>query len=304
MALLTSTMVPKRGKPKAVICFCHGYMDNSSFLKRIYYQALVKKGIAVAMIEYEGHGRSDGPNTLIPCWDTLLGDVQKFFTHVGETKFPGTKKFLLGESMGGAVAYDLISRHREHYEGVIFVAPMCRISVVPPKIVVDAFEMVVGDPGTVNALTGLPLAPAKDDISALSFKDKEKMRLALAAPTRYGRKPRLATARELMNTTRRIQPSINAFDAPFLVLHGLDDKVTCPKISEMLYAESPSKDKDIRLYKGTLQLYLVFNLSLRVILTFSFDKTQGMYHNLTAGETDENIQIVFNDVISWVMKRI
>ena len=30
----------------------------------------------------------------------------------------------------------------------------------------------------------------------------------------------------------------------------------------------------------------------------------GMYHNLTCGETDDNVDIVFNDAISWVEKRI
>ena len=34
MALLTSTMVPKNGLITAVVCFCHGYMDNPSYLKR------------------------------------------------------------------------------------------------------------------------------------------------------------------------------------------------------------------------------------------------------------------------------
>lgn len=28
-----------------------------------------------------------------------------------------------------------------------------------------------------------------------------------------------------------------------------------------------------------------------------------MYHNLTGGETDENISIVFNDAIEWVTQR-
>jgi len=102
MALLTSTMVPKNNAPiRGVICLCHGFMDNASFLKRIHYQRFVKKGFAVVMIEYEGHGRSDGPNCLIPCWDTLLGDVHKYFIFITETKFPGKKKFLIGESMGG-----------------------------------------------------------------------------------------------------------------------------------------------------------------------------------------------------------
>lgn len=279
MALLTSTMVPKNNAPiRAVMCLCHGYMDNASFLKRIYYQRFVKKGIAVVMIEYEGHGRSDGPNALISCWDTLVGDVHEYFSFITQTKFPGTKKFLIGESMGGAVAYEIMSRHKSDYEGVVFIAPMCKILVLPPKWVVDMFRTLTGTPGTVNPFSFMPWSPSKGDIPEQSFKDKNKMRLAISAPTKYGRKPRLATARELLDATKRISASLGNFDAPFLVIHGLSDYVTCPKISEALYKESPSKDKDIKLYKG-------------------------MYHNLTAGETDENIETVFNDAISWVAKR-
>lgn len=100
MALLTSTMVPKNNAPiRAVVCFCHGYMDNSSFLKRIQYQRFVKKGIAVVMIEYEGHGRSDGPNALIPSFDTMVVDAHQYFNEITRTKFQGKKVFLMGESM-------------------------------------------------------------------------------------------------------------------------------------------------------------------------------------------------------------
>lgn len=279
MALSTSTMVPKNNAPiRAVVCVCHGYMDNISFLKVIHYQRFVKRGIAVVMIDYEGHGRSDGPNCLIPCWETLLGDVQQYFSFITSTKFPGKKTFLLGESMGGAIAYDIISRHRSDYDGVIFVAPMIKISIAPPAWVVDVFYRIVGAPGSVSAFNIMPFAPSKGNIVDLSFKDKEKMKLADTSPFKYGRKTRLATARELMDATKRISPTISEFNAPFIVLHGLEDYVTCPKISEMLFLESPSKDKDIKLYKG-------------------------MYHNLTGGETDENIETVFNDAITWVTER-
>ena len=102
------------------------------------------------------------------------------------------------------------------------------------------------------------------------------MKLALMVPTKYGRKPRFATARELLNAMRRISSSIREFDAPFIVLHGLEDMVTDPRMSEMLYNESRSTDKTIKLYRG-------------------------MFHNLTTGETDENIDTVFDDAtISWV----
>lgn len=276
---MTSTMVPKNNGPiRAVVCFCHGYMDNPSFMKRIHYQRFVKKGIAVVMIEYEGHGRSDGLNALISNFDTVPRDAHEYFSYITRTKFPGKKKFLMGESLGGAVAFDIMHQHRSEYEGVIFAAPMIDILVKPPKAVVDFFLKVVGDSGTLNALSVLPLAPSKGDIPDLSFKDKEKMRLATSAPHKYGRKPRLATARELLLATKRISALLGEFNAPFLVLHGLEDYVTCPRISEKLYNESPSKDKQIKLYKG-------------------------MYHNLTAGETDENIEIVFNDAIAWITER-
>lgn len=251
MCLQTSTMAPKNNAPiRGVICLCHGYMDNISFLKRVEYQRFVRKGFAVVMIEYEGHGRSDGPNALIPNWEYMLRDVQGYFDFITNKKFPGKKKFLMGESMGGAVAFELMSRHKSNYEGVIFVCPMCKIMNVPPQWVVSLFEYISGAPGTVNSFSVMPVAPSKGNIPELSFKVKEKMYLAISAPSCFGRKPRLATARELLNATKRISASISKFDAPFLVLHGLEDMMTCPKVSEELYKESPSKDKEIKLYKG------------------------------------------------------
>ncbi|KAL7495030.1 hypothetical protein ACHAWT_006507 [Skeletonema menzelii] len=279
MCLLTSVMKPKHNESvRGVICFCHGYMDNASFLKRVEYQRFVKKGFAVVMIEYEGHGRSDGPNTFIPCWDTMIGDVEQYFREVTEDKFPNKKKFLMGESMGGAVAFDIMSRNRDEYEGVIFVCPMVKISIAPPKIVVNTLRALLGEPGTVNAFSMLPIAPSKGNIPHLSFKNNEKMKLAISAPTAYGRKPRLGTAREILEASERISNSVSKFDSPFIILHGLADQVTCPKMSEDFYNESCSEDKEIKLYKG-------------------------MHHALTCGNNDDEIEMVFDDAISWALER-
>ena len=279
MCLLTAVMSPKNNQQvRGVICYCHGYMDNVSFLKRVEYQRWVKKGFAVVMIEYEGHGRSDGVNTFIPCWNTLIGDVEQYFREVTAAKFPNKKKFLMGESMGGAVAFDVMSRNRAEYDGVIFVCPMVKVSVTPPKIVVNTLRALLGEPGSANAFSMLPVSPSKGNISDLSFKDKEKMKLAISAPSAFGRKPRLGTAREILETTERISKTVSQFDAPFIILHGLADFVTCPKMSEDFYNESCSKDKQIKLYKG-------------------------MRHALTHGNTDEEIETVFNDAISWALER-
>lgn len=65
---------------------------------------------------------------------------------------------------------------------------------------------------------------------------------------------------------------------PFFVLHGEADTVTDPEVSKALYDQASSKDKTIKLYRG-------------------------MWHGLTSGEPDSNIEIVFSDIMSWLDKR-
>lgn len=65
---------------------------------------------------------------------------------------------------------------------------------------------------------------------------------------------------------------------PFLLLHGDEDRVTDPEISRELFETSKSCDKEFKLYPG-------------------------MWHGLTAGEPDNNIELVFNDIIHWLNKR-
>lgn len=65
---------------------------------------------------------------------------------------------------------------------------------------------------------------------------------------------------------------------PFFILHGEADTVTDPEVSRALYERAASTDKTIKLYPG-------------------------MWHGLTAGEPDENVELVFFDIVSWLDKR-
>lgn len=65
---------------------------------------------------------------------------------------------------------------------------------------------------------------------------------------------------------------------PYLLLHGEEDTVTDPEVSKALYDQSKSFDKTMKLYKG-------------------------LWHGLTTGEKDEDVDMVFNDVIQWLRDR-
>jgi len=280
MLLHTITMLPTRTPIRSVVFYCHGYTDNVSFEKILAKQRMVHDGIAFCAIEYEGHGLSDGPMGLIGDWDSLVGDVAGYVRHVSE-RFPDIPLFLMGESMGGAVAYSVQRQVPELIKGVVFVCPMCKISdnMLPPQSIIDILRWAIGPSGDGNTswLGYLPIAPARDQM--VTHKDPAKLLLASRVPLCFGRNPRLATARELISVTQRISANMSEFDAPFLVVHGMNDTVTDPNLSQALYDESKSKDKSIRLYEG-------------------------MWHALMCGEPDENVDIVFNDCTNWIMERI
>ena len=286
MALCSTIMTPRNQPIRAVAMFCHGYTDCVSFQKQVENQRFVDQGIAFCALEYEGHGRSDGPMGLIDDFDLLVDDVASFFQDMAR-KFPeNTPRFIVGESMGGAVAFLVQQKLQDFFRGVVFVAPMCKISndMLPPQWVIDTLIWLIGSKGggddnnTTNLWGYLPIAPAQQSLGDVADKVQAKKDLYARNPLCFCRNPRLATARELIATTQEISTQLSSLELPFLVVHGKDDRVTDPQLSQTLYDEARSKDKTCIIYDG-------------------------MWHGLTSTEPDENMDRVFGDIIQWMLDR-
>ena len=157
--------------------------------------------------------------------------------------------------MGGAICFCSYQRRPDLFAGIVFVAPMCKISdkLAPPPIVKKVLLWIAGPVGSScwgSLLPYLPIAPVKN-VSKSSVRIESKRHLMTSAPVSYTRKPRLATARELSNATEQISRDLPNLDAPFLIIHGKDDRVTDPALSQALYEEAKSNDKTLKLYDGT-----------------------------------------------------
>lgn len=260
--------------PKALVFLCHGYgMECGDFMKGCGTR-LATDGYAVFGIDYEGHGRSMGARCYIKKFDDIVSDCCNYFKRIsGKAEYMNKKRFLYGESMGGAVALLVHRKEPDFWHGAVLVAPMCKIS-----------EKVKPHPMVVSILTRaeyvIPrwkIVPTKDVIDA-AFKDPIKREEIRGNKLIYQEKPRLKTALELLRTSMSLEDTLTQVTLPFFVLHGEADTVTDPEVSKALYNQASSKDKTIKLYPG-------------------------MWHGLTAGETDDNIDIVFRDIISWLDKR-
>nr|GMD23566.1 caffeoylshikimate esterase-like [Ipomoea batatas] len=191
----------------------------------------------------------------------------------GQPEYREKRRFLYGESMGGAVALLIHKKDPSFWHGGILVAPMCKISekVKPHPLIISLLTKVE------DVIPKWKIVPTKDVID-LAFKDPVKREEIRSNKLIYQHKPKLKTALEMLRTSMNLEESLHEITLPFFVLHGEADTVTDPEVSKALYEQASSKDKTIKLYPG-------------------------MWHGLTSGEPDENIQIVFSDIISWLDKR-
>ncbi|KAF8402824.1 hypothetical protein HHK36_010915 [Tetracentron sinense] len=128
LKLFTCRWLPENRDPKALIFICHGYAMECSISMEGTGTRLAKAGFAVYGIDYEGHGKSSGLEGYIPCFDDLVNDCSDHFTTICERKQNTRKlRFLLGESMGGAVVLLLHRKKPNYWDGAVLVAPMCKV---------------------------------------------------------------------------------------------------------------------------------------------------------------------------------
>ncbi|XP_062197650.1 caffeoylshikimate esterase-like [Phragmites australis] len=270
--LFTCGWLPVATSPKALVFLCHGYgMECSGFMKACGVR-LAAAGYGVFGMDYEGHGKSMGARCYILSFRRLVDDCHRFFKSICDLEeYRSKSRFLYGESMGGAVALLLHRKDPAFWDGAVLVAPMCKISEkVKPRQLVIALLTQVED-----VIPKWKIVPTKDVIDA-AFKDPVKREKIRRNKLIYQDKPRLKTALEMLRTSMYIEDSLSQL--PFFVLHGEAVTVTDPEVSRALYEHAASTDKTIKLYTG-------------------------MWHGLTAGEPDENVEAIFADIVAWLNER-
>ncbi|CAF2111899.1 unnamed protein product [Brassica oleracea var. botrytis] len=275
MKLFTCSWRPEeQQEPKAMIFLCHGYGMESSITMNSTAIRLVNAGFVVYGIDYEGHGKSGGLNGYIQNFDHLVDDVSSHFSSIcDKEENKGKMRFLMGESMGGAVVLLLARKKPEFWDGAVLVAPMCKLA-----------EEIKPHPMVIKFLTKLTrviptwkIVPSNDIID-VAFKESHIRKQVRENEYCYKGRPRLKTAHQLLTTSLDLEKNLHQVAMPFIVLHGEDDKVTDKDVSKLLYEVSSSSDKTFKLYPN-------------------------MWHGLLYGESPQNLEIVFGDIIGWLNER-
>ncbi|CAL9240996.1 unnamed protein product [Arabidopsis halleri] len=274
--IFCKSWLPKSGEEiKAAVCFCHGYGSTCTFFFDGIAKQIAGFGYGVYAIDHPGFGLSDGLHGHIPSFDDLAENAIEQFTKMkGRPELRNLPRFLLGQSMGGAVALKIHLKEPQAWDGLILAAPMCKISedVKPPPLVLKALILMS------TLFPKAKLFP-KRDLSDFFFRDPSKRKLCEYDVICYDDQTRLKTAVELLNATRDIEMQVDKVSLPLLILHGDADKVTDPTVSKFLHEHAISQDKTLKLYPGG-------------------------YHCILEGDTDENIFTVINDIVAWLDARV
>ncbi|KAK4835370.1 hypothetical protein QYF36_008931 [Acer negundo] len=257
-----------------VVCVVHGFTGESSWFVQLTSILFAQSGFVTCAIDHQGHGFSEGLVAHIPDINPVVDDAISFFDSFRARHAPDLPAFLYSESLGGAIALYITLRQKGGaWRGLILNGAMCGISdkIKPPWPLEHLLFTVAW------LLPTWRVVPTRGSIPELSFKEEWKRKVALASPRRPVARPRAATAYELLRVCRDLQGRFEEVDVPLLICHGGDDVVCDPACAEELYKRAASGDKTLKIYPG-------------------------MWHQIV-GEPEENVELVFGDMVEWLRTR-
>ncbi len=216
IALPTRSWLPKH--PKAIIVALHGFNDYSNAFESAgaYFR---ERGVAVYAYDQRGFGAA--PNRGI--WageENLTADLAQFVAQV-KARHPRRPVFVLGESMGGAVAVSALAQPDfPEVQGVVLVAPALWGRDTMP-LAFHASSWLLAHTLPFYKMTGEDLRiRASDNIPMLRALGRDPLIIkGTRADAIYG----------LVGLMGNASGKVPAVSVPVLLLYGAHDEVIPPE---------------------------------------------------------------------------
>lgn len=214
------------GETVAAVVALHGFGDYSNAFAE-FGPSLADAGVAVLAADQRGFGRAGSWGR----WhgvDAMVGDARALVALV-RAEYPGRPVFLMGESMGGAVAMLAMAGGHPGADGAILSAPAVWGRRWMPWYQAWGLEL------SGHTIPWLPLNPR-----GLPFKpsDNIEMLRRLARDPLFVKNPRVDAVYGLVGLMDAAQEAAPAVRGPLLVLYGGRDdlvpkKPTCAVLGKL-----------------------------------------------------------------------
>lgn len=228
------------GDPRALLVISHGLAEHGGRYRELAAE-LVSRGYAVYALDHRGHGRSGGPRANIERFSYLVTDLSSFIGRA-QREHPDAPLFLLGHSMGGAIALACAMRDESLLTGLALSAPALAAgeALSPLKLLLVRLLSAVA-PGT-GALK-LPAEAISRDPGVVRAYEQDPLVYRGAIPAR--------TLAELLQAMAAFAGGAAALRIPVLVQHGTGDQLVPVSATRPLYEKLATPAlRTVRLYGG------------------------------------------------------
>jgi acylglycerol lipase len=225
------------GTPQATIVLAHGASEHSGRYEHVA-RAFNDRSYTFWALDHRGHGRSGGPRVLIERFDDVIADLHAFIGRAGD-ELPGRRPYLLGHSMGGAVATGYAIRHNDELAGLILSNPLASVKTAPATAAVSRML------SWIAPRLGVYSVPA-EGVS----KDPEEVRKYVDDPLNYHGKLPVRTVAELGAEVESFPEQAAQIKVPVLIMYSSTDPIVDPSGSLMLAERVGADDVTIRNWDG------------------------------------------------------
>ncbi len=226
--------------PRATVAVLHGGGDHSGRYPALT-TALVRAGFETALLDFRGHGQSDGRRWHVGAFSDYLADLDAFVARLRAGGPPQGKLFVVAHSMGALVAVLWGLTRGSEIKGFVLSSPFLGLATRPSPV------KVIGARIAGKLVPWLPVS-AGFGMQALTA-DLDMQRWTEGDPL-YCR----ATTPRWFEETTRAQETVCArpadFTAPALVLVAGEDRLADAAVTERWFAGMGSSDKRLVVYEG------------------------------------------------------
>ncbi|XP_045706118.1 monoglyceride lipase isoform X2 [Phyllostomus hastatus] len=198
------------GTPKALIFVSHGAGEHCGRYDELA-QMLVGLELLVFAHDHVGHGQSEGERMVVSDFHVFIRDVLQH-VEIMQKDYPGLPVFLLGHSMGGAIAILTAAEKPGHFSGMILISPL--VLANPESATTFKVDLYNTDPLICRA--GL----------------------------------KVCFGIQLLNAVSRVERALPKLTLPFLLLQGSADRLCDSKGAYLLMESAKSQDKTLKIYEG------------------------------------------------------
>jgi alpha-beta hydrolase superfamily lysophospholipase len=220
------------------VVLAHGVSEHSGRYAHVA-RRLNGAGYAVYALDHRGHGRSDGSRANIGRISSAVADIGTLIGIARGERGDG-KMFLLGHSMGGALALQFALDRQDELDGLVLSAPAAALEAASP---VELFM------GRVLSRVAPSLGVFPVDPETVS-RDPEVVRDYEQDPLNHHSKLPARTVAELAGAIEEFPERLPTLTVPLLVMVGTGDRLVPPDASRMVEAEAGSADKRLIEYEG------------------------------------------------------